>query len=108
MRKDWIKHEKYIMQKYGLKRQPFSGGGEIFKEDGESEKLLAQLKSTEGKSIFIKKSDVLKLIKNASIAHKKPIFFIDFVSENEDLVLVAIRPFDIIEVAKEFQKLKIK
>ena len=108
MRKNWFKHEKYMMEKHGLKRQPFSGGGEIFKEDGESDKLLAQLKSTEGKSISFKKTDILKLIKNASIAHKKPVFFIDFVSGNEDLILVAMRPFDLVTVAEEFQKLKFK
>lgn len=96
------------MKRYGLKPCPGSGNTEIFKEDGENDKLLAQLKSTQGKSISFKKSDILKLIKNASIAHKKPIFFIDFVSGNEDLILMAMRPFDIIEIAEEFQKLKFK
>lgn len=106
MRKDWLKHEKYLMRKFGLIPQPSSGSGETFKEDGRSDKLLVQLKSTEGKSVSIKKRDVLKLINNAWVAHKIPILIFDFVSENSDFVFIVVRPFDILEVAKEFQKLK--
>jgi len=95
------------MRKYGLKPQPASGSGETFKEDGESDNLLAQLKSTEGKSISFRKSDFLKLVKHAWESHKKPIFFFDFISGNQDFVLVVVRPFDLVEVAKEFQRLKI-
>lgn len=96
------------MQKYGLKPNPGSGNTELFKEDGESDRLLVQLKSTEGKSILIKKCDILELIKNAWVTHKKPIFMFDFVSDNEDLIFIAVRPFDLVEIANEFQELKLK
>jgi len=96
------------MQSYGLIPQPGSGSGEIFKEDGRSERILCQLKSSEGKCISFRRHDVLGLIKNAGIAHKKPVFIFDFVSENEDLIFMAVRPFDMLEIAKEFQKLKLK
>lgn len=107
MKRDWIKIEKALMRTYGLRPQPASGSGDIFKEDGESDKLVAQLKSTEGKSISFKKSDFLKLVKHAWESHKRPVFFFNFMSGNESLVLVAVRPFDLSEVAKEFERLKI-
>ena len=108
LRKNWIKHEKHIMKMYGLKPSPGSGNTELLKEDGESDKLLAQLKSTEGKAISFKKRDILELIKNAWIAHKKPVFMFDFMSDNEDLIFIAIRPFDLMKVANEFQKLSLR
>jgi hypothetical protein len=105
---NWFKHEKYIMNKLGLTPQPRSGSGEMFKEDGRSEKILAQLKSSEGKAISIKKSDILILIKNASIAHKKPVFCFNFIIDGHDLTFVAARPYDLFDVAREFKKINKK
>ncbi len=107
IRRDWSVHEKAIMRKYGLIPQPASGAGELFKEDGRSERLLAQLKSTEGKSISFKKRDALDLVKNAGIAHKIPIFMFDFVDGTSDFVWIAARAYDLEEVVKEFRLLKV-
>jgi hypothetical protein len=89
------------MRKFGLKPQPFSGAGELFKEDGENENILAQLKSTQGKSISLKKSDILMLIKHAHESHKTPVFFLNFTSEDDnDITMICVRPFDLEEVIK--------
>lgn len=104
MGEKWVKQEKRIMRKYGLKPQPFSGAGLLFKEDGENEFVLAQLKCTKGKSIAINKKDVLTLIKHSNESHKKPAFFITFMGQFEnEITLICARPFDLVDVAKNLK-----
>lgn len=66
---------------------------DIEKEDGQSEQCICQLKSTDKQSISIKQNDIHILEQNAAIAHKLPVFAIQFLNTNE--VWVMIKPEDL-------------
>ena len=91
-------NEKEVMRSLGLTPTPNSGSGWICKEDGQSEELICQLKSTDAKSIKIVKSDIDTLEYNALVAHKLPVFVIQFLSTNE--CFLVLRPEDITDIAK--------
>lgn len=76
------------MQQLGLKPTALSGAGWLAKEDGESDKVIAQLKSTEGKSISVKRQDVEDLAHNARIARKLPVFVLSFVGQDQPWVMI--------------------
>jgi hypothetical protein len=95
--KFWFDNEKKVMKKLGLEPTKRSGSGWVEKEDGQNEYILAQLKTTEKESYKLNKIDVQTLLCNASVAHKIPIFIIEFLN---DFTLIAIQPNDIKEVAK--------
>lgn len=58
------------------------------KEDGQSEEVICQLKSTDAESIRIHKKDLDTLSYNAAVAHKLPVFAIQFLQSNEVYLLV--------------------
>ena len=60
--------------------------------------MICQLKSTDAKSIKIVKSDIDTLEYNALVAHKLPVFVIQFLSTNE--CFLVLRPEDITDIAK--------
>lgn len=76
------------MRKYGLKPTINSGSGWIEKEDGENDKYICQLKSTEKDSIKISLLDLHKLIYHADVAHKIPLFMVQFITQNEEYVIM--------------------
>lgn len=91
----WGKREEHIAKILGLKRVAMSGAGMFDKEDMVGNNIRAQLKSTEGESIKIQKSDVLKLFMH-SRKNELSVFVLDFVDGPllvsmpfEQLVLVA-------------------
>lgn len=71
---------------------------DIVKEDGQSENVICQLKSTDNNSIKINKLDLDKLSYNSLVAHKLPVFAIQFLNSNE--VFLVIKPEDITDIAK--------
>lgn len=71
---------------------------DIVKEDGQSENIICQLKSTDNNSIKINKLDLDKLSYNSLVAHKLPVFAIQFLNSNE--VFLVIKPEDVIDIAK--------
>lgn len=83
----WRKVEREVMQSLGLKPSALSGGGWLEKEDGESDRVLAQLKSTAGKSISVTHIDLRDLIRHSRVAHKLPVFVLYFVGD-EPYVMV--------------------
>lgn len=91
-------NEKEVMRSLGFTPTPNSGSSWIIKEDGQSEELICQLKSTDAKSIKIVKSDIDTLEYNALVAHKLPVFVIQFLSTNE--CFLVLRPEDITDIAK--------
>lgn len=101
MSKRWAKREDAIMSDLGLRPQPLSGGGWTHKEDGESEELLAQLKSTDGKAIKVDRRDVEQLFYNALVAHKTPMFVLDFVGGPK---LICMRPEDLQQVTEAMSR----
>lgn len=87
------KNEVEVMHRLGLKPTKNSGAGWIEKEDGQSEQCICQLKSTDKQSISIKQNDIHILEQNAAIAHKLPVFALQFLNTGE--VWVMIRPEDL-------------
>ena len=91
-------NEREVMKLLGLEPTPNSGSGWLVKEDGQSENVICQLKSTDNNSIKINKLDLDKLSYNSLVAHKLPVFAIQFLNSNE--VFLVIKPEDITDIAK--------
>lgn len=94
--KFYFKNEKELMRSLGLNPTPGSGN-KIIKEDGQNDKVIAQLKSTEKDSITIRLTDLNTLLYNANVTHKLPIFINQFVNGP---ILISCRMEDFNEVAK--------
>lgn len=86
--KFYRKNEAEVMKALGLKPTKNSGSGWIEKEDGQSENVICQLKSTDAQSIKINKKDLDVLSYNAAVTHKLPVFAIQFLQSNEVYLLV--------------------
>ena len=91
-------NEREVMKLLGLEPTPNSGSGWLVKEDGQSENIICQLKSTDNNSIKVNKLDLDKLSYNSLVAHKLPVFAIQFLNSNE--VFLVIKPEDITDIAK--------
>lgn len=92
------KNEADVMRSLGLQPTPNSGSGWVVKEDGQSGDLICQLKSTDAYSIRINKQDLDTLEYNASVAHKIPVFAIQFIGTNQ--VYLVIKPTDLASVQR--------
>lgn len=99
--KFYRKNEAEVMEQLGLKPTINSGSGWIEKEDGQSEDIICQLKSTDADSIRIAKKDIDTLIYNSLVVHKLPVFAIQFLKTNE--VFLLVRPEDIIQVSQSLK-----
>ena|SRR5260221_3625950 len=97
---NWNERERYILSKLGLRRQPLSGGGDLFKEDGESERLIVQLKSTEGKGLTVTRQVWKEVAAHAVTSHKTPMLVLDFVGGP---TLLCILPEHLDEIYTHFQ-----
>jgi hypothetical protein len=98
-KKRWNDREKKIMKHLGARRQPLSGAGAIFKEDGSTLHLLLQQKSTDGQSISMTRDDLNILFLHALTEGKLPVFVADFV----DGPLMICVPFEnLLDVATAF------
>lgn len=86
--KFYRKNEAEVMRQLGFEPTPNSGSGWIVKEDGQNEDLICQLKSTDAGSIKISLQDIHKLEYNAQIAHKMPVFAVQFLSCNKIYLLI--------------------
>ena len=86
-------NEAELMRELGLKPTVNSGSGWIEKEDGQSEHVICQLKSTDAGSIKVNKQDLDKLKYNAIVSHKIPIFAIQFLQSNEHYII--LKPSDL-------------
>ena len=96
--KFYRKNEQEVIRALGLEPTPNSGSGDIVKEDGQSETVICQLKSTDANSIRVCKKDMDTLLYNASVTKKLPVFAIQFLQSNE--VYVIVRPQDLPEAAE--------
>jgi anion-transporting ArsA/GET3 family ATPase len=94
-------NESEVMRKYGLKPTANSGAGWIEKEDGENDRYICQLKSTEKDSIKINLLDLHKLIYHADIAHKIPVFMVQFITQNEEYVVMRAEDVQSLCTARE-------
>ena len=91
-------NEREVMKLLGLEPTPNSGSFWLVKEDGQNENVICQLKSTDNNSIKINKLDLDKLSYNSLVAHKLPVFAIQFLNSNE--VFLVVKPEDITDIAK--------
>lgn len=96
--KFYRKNEAEVMKSLGLNPTKNSGSGWIEKEDGQSENVICQLKSTDAESIRLHKKDFDVLNYNAAVAHKLPVFAIQFIQSNE--VYLLVKPDLLQEVAQ--------
>ena len=97
MTKKWRKREKQVLEELGF--TPTFGSGNTFvgREDGETDTLLAQVKSTDGASISVKRQDLKDLAYHAYTARRrKPVFILDF---GDGDVWVIARPEHLSQVA---------
>lgn len=92
--KFYSKNEKQTLKLLGLNPVPMSGAGWIAKEDGENDKFICQLKSTDSDSYRIHKLDLEKLIYHSEVSHKIPIFIIQFLQDNSLFALVEVKDLD--------------
>ena len=96
--KFYRKNEADVMRQLGFRPTKNSGSGWVEKEDGISEDAICQLKSTDANSIKVNKKDLDVLSYNAAVAHKLPVFAIQFLQSNE--VYLIIKPELLCESAK--------
>ena len=96
--KFYRRNEAEVMKALGLRPTKNSGSGWIEKEDGQSEDVICQLKSTDANSIKVNKKDLDVLSYNAAVAHKLPVFAIQFLQSNE--VYLIVKPEMLCEAAK--------
>lgn len=96
--KFYRKNEADVMRSLGLEPTPNSGSGWLIKEDGQSENVICQLKSTDANSIKVNKKDLDVLSYNAAVAHKLPVFAIQFLQSSE--VYLIVKPEMLCEAAK--------
>ena len=92
------RNEEEVMEALGLQPTKNSGAGWVEKEDGQNDHLIAQLKSTDAKSISIKLRDIEVLEANAMVCHKVPVFVIQFLETNDTFIMA--RPYDMEQVVK--------
>lgn len=96
--KFYRKNEAEVMRALGLKPTKNSGSGWVEKEDGQSDNVICQLKSTDAQSIKVNKKDLDVLSYNAAVTHKLPVFAIQFLQSSE--VYLLIKPEMLCEAAK--------
>lgn len=86
------------MKSLGLKPTKNSGSGWVEKEDGISDAVICQLKSTDKESIKLNKRDIDVLNYNAGVCHKMPVFAVQFLQSNE--VYLLVKPDMLTDIAK--------
>lgn len=96
--KFYRRNEADVMKQLGFRPTKNSGSGWIEKEDGISEDCICQLKSTDANSIKVNKKDLDCLNYNAAVAHKLPVFAIQFLNSQE--VYLIIKPDDLSELSE--------
>ena len=90
------RNEEEVMEALGLQPTKNSGAGWVEKEDGQNDYLIAQLKSTDAQSIKVNLRDIEVLEANALVAHKVPVFVIQFLGTGD--VFIMARPSDMSHV----------
>lgn len=96
--KFYRKNEAEVMTQLGLKETINSGATWLEKGDGQNDSILAELKSTDKYSYTITKDDLNKVKHHALVAHKIPLFVIQFLSDND--IWIMVKPEDIQDLAR--------
>lgn len=101
--KFYRKNEAEVMERLGLSPTKNSGAGWVEKCDGQNELFICELKSTDKESYTLKQKTLQELEYHACVAHKIPIFALQFL--NRDEIWVAITEGEFKEYM-EFKKQK--
>ena len=96
--KFYRKNEEEVMRSLGLQPTKGSGSGWVEKEDGQSENVICQLKSTDATSIRFKLQDWETLEYNAGVSKKLPVFALQFLQTGD--VFLLVRPDDLKAAAR--------
>lgn len=96
--KFYRKNEAEVMEVLGLQPTKNSGAGWVEKEDGQNDHLIAQLKSTDAASIKVNLRDIEIMEANALVAHKVPVFVIQFLGTGD--IFIMARPSDMEQVVE--------
>lgn len=96
--KFYRKNEAEVMERLGFKPTKNSGAGWVEKEDGQNDYCIAQLKSTDKKSISIKLQDWHTLEYHAAVTHKIPVFVVQFLSTDD--IYIMVKPEDLPNVSQ--------
>ena len=88
--KFYSNNEKETLNRLGFKAAPQSGAGWIIKEDGENDKYIVQLKSTDASTYRISLDDLSKLEYHADVSHKIPLFIIQFLKQDRLYAVIDI------------------
>ncbi len=104
--KFYRKNEAEVMKRLGLYPTRNSGAGWIEKCDGQNELFICELKSTDKESYTLKQKTLQELEYHACVAHKTPVFALQFL--NRDEVWVAITEEEFKEYMKYKQEQKLK
>lgn len=96
--KFWRKNERDIMEQLGFEPTANSGSTWLEKGDGQTEDVICELKSTDAGSYRLQVFDLHKLQHNAQVAHKLPVFAVQFIEHNE--VYLVVKPEDLQVLAK--------
>lgn len=99
--KFYRKNESEAMKRLGFKPTKNSGAGWIEKADGQNNKYICELKSTDKASFTIKQQVLKELEYHAGVSHKIPVFAFQFL--NTDDIWVAIKEEEFREYM-EFKK----
>lgn len=91
------RNEEQVMRLLGLNPTANSGSGWVEKEDGQSENVICQLKSTDAGSIRINLADLHTLEYNAAVSHKLPVFAVQFIQAGQ--VYLMMNPSDLVDLA---------
>lgn len=105
--KFYNKNEREVMELLGLTPTVASGAGWLEKEDGQSEHVICQLKSTDANSIVVNLLDIEKLEYQATVTNKIPVFAIQFLKHiaNIDMgTYLLIKPSDLMQVVDHINK----
>lgn len=98
--KFYRKNEAEVMKRLGMKPTKNSGAGWVEKCDGQNEQFICELKSTDKDSFSLKQQMLNTLEYHASIAHKTPIFALQFLNRDEIWVAITEDEF------KQYMKFK--
>lgn len=102
--KFYRKNEAEVMKRLGFKPTKNSGAGWIEKCDGQSELFICELKSTDKESYTLKQKTLQELEYHACVAHKTPIFALQFLNRDEVWVAITEEEFkEFIEFKKQKQ-----
>lgn len=96
--KFYRRNEEDVMRDLGLEPTKNSGSGWIEKEDGQSDHVICQLKSTDASSIRVKLQDIETLEYNANVSKKLPVFALQFLGTGD--VFLLVRPEDLQAAAR--------